>query len=249
MHMDTPTPPLLRVRMLGGFALMSVEGCDLTLPRRKLRALVALLALAPAGGWPRERLTAMLWGDREEEQARGSLRQALAELRRTLGDQAIQSDRDTVSFNAGALHTDAQEFATLASKEMSQAVALYGGDLLDGVSLPDAQFGDWLLVERTRLHDIAVRALGRLMADQSGEAAAATAQRLVQLEPTNEEAHRALMRHYAACGDRAHALRQYQHCRDTLQHDLGVKPSVETEKLYCWIGQTPRMLAGDDKDG
>src|SRR5262245_41534416 len=231
--MEEPASSPLRLRVLGGFQLTGADGADLSPPGKKLRALVALLALAPAGGWPRERLTAMLWGDREDEQARGSLRQALAELRRSLGDEAIQSDRDTVSFNPGALHTDAQEFATLAAKEeVSQAVALYGGDLLDGVSLPDAQFGDWLLVERTRFHDMAVDALGRLMAAQSAEAAAATAQRLLQLEPANEEAHRALMRHYAASGDRAHALRQFQLCRDALQRDLGVKPEAETERLH-----------------
>src|SRR5262245_23619726 len=113
MHMDTPTPPLLRVRMLGGFALMSVEGSDLTLPRRKLRALVALLALAPAGGWPRERLTALLWGDRDEEQARGSLRQALAELRRILGDSALLTGRETAAFDPAAVRADVEEFARL----------------------------------------------------------------------------------------------------------------------------------------
>jgi DNA-binding SARP family transcriptional activator len=85
-NMDTPTLPPLRVRLLGGFELTGADGGDLTLPRKKLRALVALLALAPAAGWPRERLTALLWGDRDEEQARGSLPQALAELRRILGD-------------------------------------------------------------------------------------------------------------------------------------------------------------------
>src|SRR5262245_2979526 len=83
----------LRLRVLGGFQLTGADDTDLSPPGKKLRALIALLALAPDAGWPRERLTAFLWGDRDEEQARGSLRQALAELRRSLGDETIEADR------------------------------------------------------------------------------------------------------------------------------------------------------------
>jgi adenylate cyclase len=231
--MDTPSPSQLRVRMLGGFDLTGVEGGDLTLPRKKLRALVALLALGPAAGWSRERLTALLWGDRDEEQARGSLRQALAELRRILGESALLTDRDTAAFDRAAVHSDAEDFARLAAAgELEQAAALYRGDLLDGVNLPDAGFADWLLVERTRLHDLAVGVLTRLLDTQSGDAAIATAQRLLQFDPAREETHRALMQLYAVQGNRCQALRQYQLCRDSLQRDLGVKPEPETERLF-----------------
>jgi DNA-binding SARP family transcriptional activator/TolB-like protein len=231
--MDELASSPLRLRVLGGFQLTGADGADLSPPGKKLRALIALLALAPAGGWSRERLTAFLWGDRDEEQARGSLRQALAELRRSLGESALQSDRDTVAFDPSAIYVDAREFAELATAgEAAKADALYNGDLLDGVSLPDAEFADWLLIERTRLHDIEVKLLGRLLTSQSGETVAATSQRLLHLEPANECAHRALMRHYASTGDRAHALRQFHLCRDTLQRDLNIKPEPETEKLF-----------------
>ncbi len=219
--------------MLGGFELHGADGGDLTPPGKKLRALVALLALAPAAGWPRERLTALLWGDRDEEQARGSLRQALAELRRILGDSILLTDREMAAFDPAAARADAVEFAHLAAAgDLEQAAGLYRGDLLDGVSLPDAGFADWLLVERTRLHDLAVGVLARLLETQSGETAIATAQRLLKLDPAREETHRALMRLYAARGDRSQALRQYQHCRDSLMRDLGVKPEPETERLF-----------------
>lgn len=242
--MDSPTLVPLRVRVLGGFELRSADGGDLTPPGRKLRALVALLALAPAGGWSRERSTALLWDGRDEEQARGSLRQALAELRRTLGDSVLLTDREMAAFDAAAMRSDAMEFARLAAAgELEQAASLYRGDWLDGVGLPDAGFADWLQVERTRLHDLAAGVLARLLATQSGEAAVATAQRLLQLEPTHEEAHRALMRLYAAQGERSQALRQYQLCRDSLQRDLGVKPEPETERLCKEIQSSARRVA------
>lgn len=231
--MDTPALLPLRVRVLGGLELRSTDGRDLTPPGRKLRALVALLAVAPAAGWQREQLTALLWSDRDEEQARGSLRQALAELRRTLGDGALLTDREMAAFDPAAVQTDVADFTRLAAAgEWEAAAALYGGELLAGVSLPDSGFADWLLVERTRLHDLAVGVLARLLDTQSGVAVIATAQRLLQLDPTREATHRALMRLYAAQGDRSQALRQYQICRDGLQRDLGVKPEQETERLY-----------------
>ncbi|HEV8391957.1 MAG TPA: BTAD domain-containing putative transcriptional regulator, partial [Dongiaceae bacterium] len=233
--MDTLSPSPVCVRVLGGFEL-SGAGADLSLSGKKLRALVALLALPPSLGWSREQLTALLWGDRDEELARGSLRQALAELRRLLGDAALVTDRETVAFDPAHVTIDAVEFGALsAASQWDRAAALYCGDLLAGVSLPDGGFADWLLVERTRLHDLAVRVLSRVVGTQSGDDAIATALRLQDLDPDREETYRTLMRLYAAKGDRSQALRQYQLCRDRLQRELGVKPEPETERLFQQI--------------
>ena len=242
--MATPTGPRLRVLMLERFELASADGGDLTPPRGKLRALVALLALAPAAGWSREQLTDLLWGGRNEEQARGSLRQALAELRRTLGVSALLTDREIAAFDPAVVSIDAVEFARLAAVgELDKAAALYRGELLEGVSLPDLGFADWLLVERTRLHDLAVGVLTRLLETQSSDVAICTAQRLLRLDPTREETHRALMQLYAAKGDRSQALRQYQICRDILQRNLDIEPEQETEQLYEEIHASTRCVA------
>src|SRR4029450_12913196 len=127
--MDTLSPSPVCVRVLGGFELIGAGGGGLTLPGKKLRALVALLALPPSLGWSRERLTEVLWGDREEELARGSLRQALAELRRLLGDGALVTDRETVAFDPAAVTVDAAEFCALwaASQWGGGAVVCGGG--------------------------------------------------------------------------------------------------------------------------
>lgn len=230
--MDTLSPSPVCVRVLGGFELIGADGGSLALSGRKLRALVALLALPPSLGWSREQLTALLWGDRDEELARGSLRQALAELRRLIGDAPLVADRETVALDSAAVTIDAVEFAGLsAAGQWDRAAALYRGDLLAGVSLPNGAFADWLLVERTRLHDLATQVLGRLLEHQSGDQAIEIAHRLQALDPDREETYRALMRLHAAKGDRSQALRQYQLCRDHLQRDLGVKPEPETERL------------------
>lgn len=226
-------PNLVQLHVLGGFDLQPGQG-QATIPiGRKVRALLTCLALSPGKAWPRERLMALLWSDRGEEQARASLRQALAEMRRVLGEPSpVRAEHDMVSLDPALVAVDALEFERLAKAgRWEEAAALYRGPLLDGHGVHDGAFEDWILVERTRLHDLAVDVLERLVALQSADAAIATAQRLLQLDPAREATHRLLMRLYAAAGQRAQALRQYEHCRDTLLRDLQAKPDAETERL------------------
>jgi TolB-like protein/DNA-binding SARP family transcriptional activator len=231
--LETKIAPQFTLRLLGGLEIRTADGRDVTPPGRKIRALLACLALSPGAGWSRGQLTALLWGDRDEEQARGSLREALVKLRRCMGEPSpLQASRETVGLDPAVVSVDAVEFARLArAGDVERAADLYRGELLEGLTLPDGGFEDWRVVERTRLHDLAVDVLSRFLASQSGEPAVRTAQRLLQLDPTREEAHRALMRLHVAAGDRPQALRQYQICRDTLQRELGVAPSPETEIL------------------
>ena len=235
--MDQKPPSSLRLCLLGRFELRARDGSDATPAGRKVRALLACLALSQGALWPREKLMALLWSDRGEEQARASLRQALAELRRALGEPSpVRAGNDALSVDPTMISVDAVEFARLAKVgRLDEAGALYQGDLLDGHGVRDQAFEDWLMVERTRLHDLAVDVLSRLAESQSGDLAIETAMRLLQLDPALEETHRTLMRLYAAAGRRAQALRQYQTCRETLQREIGVAPGVDTERLLVQI--------------
>ncbi len=71
-----------QVQLLGRFALRSAAGDEIAVPSKKGQALIAVLALAGGAPVPREQLTGLLWSERGEAQARGSLRQALTALRR-----------------------------------------------------------------------------------------------------------------------------------------------------------------------
>src|SRR5262249_14175952 len=130
----------VRIRLLGDFELTSSRA-GFALPiRKRMRALIALIALAPPMGWPREKLASSLWRDRDEEQARGSLRQALAELRRIVGDTALRADRELIAFDPAVVAIDAVEFVQAAAAgRWQEAAALYQGDLLAGVSLADGE--------------------------------------------------------------------------------------------------------------
>src|SRR5262245_26016869 len=240
-------PSPLNLRLFGGVVLRSEQGPQAPQLGRKVRALLAYLALAPDTPIPREKLMALLWSDRGEEQARASLRQALTELRQALGDPSpLRTEQDTVSLDSSGVVVDAIEFARLAkANKLDEAAALYHGVLLDGHGVRDGAFEDWLAAERARLHDLAVGTLHRLAASQSGDAAIATAQRLLQLEPAHEETHRLLMNLHAAASQRAQALRQYQLCREALQRELQTTPDAETERLYRQIQEETAPRPGN----
>lgn len=227
----------LTIQLLGPVAVRASDGRDLTPPGKKLRALLICLVLARANGWDREKLSALLWSDRDEEQARGSLRQALAELRRLLGEPSpLKAERDTIAFDHTLAKVDVAEFERLAAAGAAEeAVALYRGDLMDGQIPSDPAFAAWLAIERTRLHDRAIQVLTRLAGTQEGLRAISTVQRMIEIDPSREEGHRMLMCLYAAAGQRAQALRQYQVCRETLQRELDVLPDPETERLLKQI--------------
>lgn len=224
------------------------SGPAVPIPARKVRALLVYLTLRPGRRHARGRLTALLWPDVAETQARQSLRQALAGLRRVFGKvDALVVDSETVAVDPARVDVDVTRFEHLVADgsrpRLEQAMALYRGDLLEGFQVKAPPFEDWLLTERERLRELARKALARLLAHQtrtgSSEATLHTARRLLTLDPLQEDVHRALMRLYVAQGQRATALRQYQTCVGVLRRELGVEPEAATKRLYQDILQQP----------
>ncbi len=236
-------PVRLTLKLLGGFGLTDGAGNEIEVVGRKLQALLALLALSPSGSISRERLTGLLWADSPEENARASLRQCKAELRRLLGDhQVISGDRVNVTLDRRLVGVDVITFERLAKAgDLAGAAGCWSGQLLEGMDLDNTAFDSWMITERTRLNTLALAVFIRLLDQQSGREWFDTAEKLLRLEPAHEETHRALMRRYAENGDRIQAMRQYQICRDRLMSELGVSPEPETEALY-------RSLSTDSVD-
>ena len=74
---------VIAVDLLGPMKL-TVDGRQVPPPTQKPRALLAYLMLRADEDVPRATLAALLWGDRPDSQAKTSLRQALAALKREL---------------------------------------------------------------------------------------------------------------------------------------------------------------------
>ncbi len=120
--------------------------------------------------------------------------------------------------------------------QLEQATALFRGEFLAGFTLRDsAPFEEWALLQREYLGRLRLRALHRLTAYHADHGAHETALRYaweqVRIEPWEEEAHQQLMALLAITGQRTVALAHYDSLRETLDLELGVEPSPETQEL------------------
>ena len=234
---------LLTLRLFGGFEGRLSTGLPLTLPTRKARALLAYLALRPGQPHPRDTVAALLWGDKEAEQARHSLRQAISSIRKTLSHaspRCLFLEGDAITLAPAAVEVDAVLFERLVNDgsppALERATTLYSGHFLEGLDVKEEMFEEWLMTERERLRELALEALARLLSHQLkndlDEAAIQTGLRLLGLDPLQEAVHQILMRLYFKSGRRGAALIQYQRCVEVLQRELGVEPEPETKQLY-----------------
>jgi DNA-binding SARP family transcriptional activator len=246
---DPVDTPSLKISTLGGLNILVGEKPVSGLTSRKVQALLVYLART-ARPHTREVLAELLWFERAPERALANLRGVLHGLRKHL-DPFISITRETVAANLEAIWLDANELdeavAILSQPGTSlnadsaaraaEALTLYQGEFLLGFPTGDSRgFEDWLLLERERLQRKVLEALFRL-GDwdlEHGEYSTAIEQTalLLQLDPWNEPAHRAMMRLLAYTGQRGAALEQYGACRQTLADELGVDPAVETTTLY-----------------
>ena len=240
----------LSLTLLGDFQARLGLGAPVRLRTRKTQALLAYLALPPGQTHSRDKLAALLWGERSQPQARSRFRETLFALRRALAPMdppGLVLTGDTLALDADSVDVDAGAFELLAragdADSLARAAALYRGDFLEGLAFRGTLFEEWLMAERERLRELALETLARLLAQQRGagavEAALRTALRLIALDPLQEPVHRSLMRLYAERGRRGSALQQYQLCVGILRRELGVEPEEETRQLYQEILSRP----------
>ncbi|NTU79251.1 MAG: AAA family ATPase [Chloroflexales bacterium] len=221
----------------------------MSVPRRQARALLYRLA-APAPGaapmLPRDHLCFLLWPDLPQSAARRNLSVVIAQLRRALPrPELVITSGDTVGLREHGIGSDAATFVALVPNalragslaDLAAAASLYRGPFLDGFSLPDApEFEAWADGERQAWERRYLDTLTTLVAGYRAEGAypeaIAAAQQALTIDPLSEELYRALIALYAAQGNRAAALRQFERCVTVLEHDLGVDPLPETRALY-----------------
>ena len=243
---------------MGAF-VVKVNGRSLEFATDKVRALLAYLAVEAGRPHRRDSLAALLWPDQPDSQAKSNLRLTLHRLRQAfdkaesdLSQSLFTIQRNTVESHL-AEQVDVFRFQTLLRQSeehdherlencadcvarLEEAANLAAGELLAGLSLPDAStFEEWLLVQREFLHQQALLLLHTLTAVYTTTAdydkAITIAQRQLELEPWYEVAHQQLMRALALSGQRDRALAQFAVCRQVLWEELGIEPMAETAVL------------------
>ncbi|WP_137128223.1 BTAD domain-containing putative transcriptional regulator [Roseomonas sp. HF4] len=230
----TPTPARLRVTMLGRMDVRAVTGESLVPRSRKTRAVLGVLAMDAPTPISRQRLAELLWSRRGEDQARGSLRQALHELQDVLGEWGrglIVATRETVAINTEGVWIDAREVPAMA-RDRLEALNLLQADLLADLDGLDAAFDIWLAEQRRRLRDVALdAATARLAAAGNVEQRVQEARRVLAIDPAQEPVWRILIRAEAERGDRGTAFAAWEECRRIFAERFRSAPSPETSAL------------------
>ena len=226
----------MEIRLLGAPRL-HWQGQPWTLRRRQVRALFYQLAAEPTPT-PRSHLALLFWPDKADAPARRHLTRLLSALRAALPDpDLLKVDEEAVALDLTRVTVDCHAFTAGCTTDdvttLADALALYGGEFLDGFELPDApEYAAWQAATARRFAALHLALLEKLVerCTAAGDSAAAIeyARRYLAVDELAEPMHRRLIALYAAAGDRTAALRQLEQCTLLLERELGVSPLPET---------------------
>jgi len=241
-------PPNLALHLLGSPQLY-LNNDRITIQRRKALALLAYLSIE-SGQHQRDALSSLLWPDYEQSKAFANLRNALLGIQKSIGENWIIADRESIGLNETAdIWLDTVQFDSLLEKSQSESdislrtslladsAKLYRNHFLTGFSLKDAySFNEWAFAESEDLRLKLANVLTILSKDHcvlgQADQAIPFARRLITLDPLNETSHCLLMDVYIQAGQHSEALKQYQTLEQTLRKELNLDPQPETRELY-----------------
>lgn len=171
----------IHLRLFGDFTAIADTGTTHTPNSKKAIGLLALLATSDTGSRQRRWIEDKLWSDRGPDQARGSLRTTLVDIRRAFGPHAaaLGSDRASVWLNTDVIKTDLDN--TDSDREF-----------LEGIDISDEEFDAWLMQQRLvrtrpKVQDFPPLAHTRRLSIQCGEPWSTTATTPVRTQVVNNQ--------------------------------------------------------------
>ena len=234
---------MLCLRTFGGLALeRDDQPLAAPMPRRRLLALLALIAGHDPPGISRDKLLAYLWPESDTGSARNNLKQGLYTLRHSLDVPLVRSTGGILRLDPDHITTDLWQFeTTLACGDDAAAVRVYTGPFLAGFSIPRLEeLQRWIEAERERLarrYALVLRTLAEL-ADEHQERSAAVSwwRRLAAIEPLSSSSALGLIRALAAAGDANGAREQGRAHAAYVRAELG---GPAAEAVVAFVDQLP----------
>ena len=220
----------LAIQLLGRFRV-SVNGNwleDSRWPRPQAKLLVKLLTLEPRHHLHQQQIIDVIWPNLDPDSGIANLHKIIHLARRALepklksaaNSRFIQTHQQQVRLTTpGDLWIDVDEFEARSIRafrsevvsDCEEALSLYEGDLLS-----EDLYVDWCNRRRDRLQAVyqeLLMKLGTVYAKNGQHKSAITQfEKLTAAQPSNEEAHRELMRLYVLTGRRSEGLRQFRRC-------------------------------------
>ncbi len=246
-HLQRAQATRFYLRTLGGVSLRrgNWNGPAVTIEKRRVRALLAVLAAHTHTVLTRDMAIDLLWPEADGDAAVNSLNQTVFQLRRYLDPDYKQgespdyvfSTSEQIGLNEELVHTDLHVIRMLperlrtASWPQRQMVASKAIDLVAGEFLADLRYEGWasrlqMAIHneiRSRLLPIAVQADGQYDLQVALDAAAA----LVGLDQFDEAATLALADCLSRSGRRVAARRLLAQYSDQVRRDLDEEPPAQ----------------------
>ena len=227
--------------LLGEPQLLGPDGRHVPLPPKAFGLAAAIIMARPAA-MSRSTAAELLWGSTERRH--GNLRKLLFTVKSVLppvGASLFACDKATIRLaDTGDLIVDVallqRHLEASVPADLPDLCRLYRGDLLDNLSIDAPDFGDWIGVQRAKLRDALLTAVGRHLAAGAdgldrGERRW-VAERMIEIDPYNETACRVLMRIRADDGESARVRDLFRSLEARLAGDLSAAPSGATIALF-----------------
>ena len=247
-HIVPAPPQSLKIRLLGDLQIVRNEQVipEAEWGSEKAKIMLAYLLWKSPEGVTREDICLALWPERTLEEAANVFHVTLHRLRRVLlqsknkeGSSAtyILHDRGKYRFNTDLPHwLDVTTFEALIRQDnlsaFREAINLYQGSYLADSS--------WALpsdveMERRRLEQLYSDALRRLANQASVREASYYLEKLLLVEPADEQVHRALILGYLSQGRTDLARHQAKRWQQSFT-ELDLEPSPETHAMWESLG-------------
>jgi predicted ATPase/DNA-binding SARP family transcriptional activator len=243
--------------ILGPLELLD-DGRPVALSAPKQRALLLCLLLRANEVVSADALIDAVWGERPPSSAAKVVQVYVSQLRRALGEGAIETRAPGYVMALEPEQLDAARFERLlasgrqamaaANPALAAALLRRGLDLWRGRPLEDAEDADFAAVEAGRLEELRLACLEeRLEADLAlGRHAEVLAEiaSLVAAHPLRERLRAQLMLALYRCGRQTDALDAYAEGARVLRDELGLEPGAQLRDLqHAILNQAPSLDA------
>jgi len=201
------------------------------------------LLLAHPEGLTKEEISLIFWPEASYDESKFRFKNTIYRLRRALGKACVILDQNVYRFNnkidyeydvelflkENAVANQVKEHVGKLS-HYREALKYYRGDYLSDID------STWAISPREYLRQIYLNILlqvSTIYFNQSNfELAMDYCQRALSEDNLLEDAHRLAMRIYAAMGNRAGLVQQYQRCVEVLEREINATPSPKTLELF-----------------
>jgi DNA-binding SARP family transcriptional activator/TolB-like protein/Flp pilus assembly protein TadD len=236
----------LRLKIIGTFSA-SVDGREVVLSR-KAQALLGYMMLSSSRQLPRSKLVGLLWSEKEELLAKGSLRQSISQIQRelkALGCTHFHADHLNVALQIEHVACDVLEIIADAERGIINPLLLererLTDTILDDVEAIDPAFSEWVAQTRPLLHERLIDALIKLLPDEAEKSVSvaeeAAAKAIYRLDCENEQAVRVLIKSHVAAGNISAALAVYARLWRQLEDAYDIEPHKLTQELITSLRQ------------